>query len=350
MPEIIVFEGWEQFAVLAALISVFASTLLLLLSRALDLRNLEQAVKVELVYAASTVFIVLLLIIAINGGEDLLRNIASQMFLSSYGLGPGVLTTDANVPLNLIDITKLYMEPALACSESIIQTLYILDIPVEAIASVYVEIFMSEQAGGFGFKIISERILNAVQFLQFYVFSYYVLTHALDFIKYYALFFVSVGVVLRAFPPTRGAGGYVIALAIGFYLIFPISYIIGSSITLPYIKTNMNINENPEYASSQGATTHVACTVRSNIPTDVKYYGFNRISKVFESKSWLDSINSQINALFDDQLSSLFTHITYTICFLPLVALVLTMTFVLQTSGLFGANIPEIGRGLIRFI
>ena len=112
----------------------------------------------------------------------------------------------------------------------------------------------------------------------------------------------------------------------------------------------MDIGENPQYAASPGVTTHVACTINSGIPEGIKYYGFNRISKVFEAMSWFDSIRSKVRTFFDDQLSSLFTHITYTICFLPLVALVLTMTFVLQTSGLFGANIPEIGRGLIRFI
>ena len=82
---------------------------------------------------------------------------------------------------------------------------------VGAMTSVYMEIFMSEHASGFGLKWIEERIMNTTASLTFYMYVFYLIGHLFDFIKYYAGFFFSIGVALRAFPPTRGAGAYVMA-------------------------------------------------------------------------------------------------------------------------------------------
>jgi len=38
------------------------------------------------------------------------------------------------------------------------------------------------------------------------------------------------------------------------------------------------------------------------------------------------------------------------VCIVPIVALVVTMTFILNGTNLFGGNIPEIGRGLVKLI
>lgn len=43
-------------------------------------------------------------------------------------------------------------------------------------------------------------------------------------------FFLPAGLVLRFFPPTRDAGSFLIALSIGFYIIFPMSYLINDAV------------------------------------------------------------------------------------------------------------------------
>ncbi len=360
-----VFVGWETFAILAALISVFASVLLLMFSKIFQFPQFQQVAKVEIVYAASTVFLVLVIIGVVKGGENMLVGIASEMFSASYGVPlPGTLVTAGGQDATLIDITKLYMEPAITCSRKIINMLYAISIPSEAIASVYLEIFMSEHASGFGFKILVERINNATQALQFFVLSYYVIVHILNFINHYALFFVGVGVVLRAFPPTRGAGAYIIAFAIGMYLVFPMTYILATSMTLPYVKPAIIDNDNNiaaiSYAPGRGFSSNVVCTLPEL--GDMQYCGFTTGGKMFEIKSWMSLHRSKIkdflgidptsplNISNDSSLTSVLRHITITICFVPLVAMVLVLTFVLSTSNLFGGNIPEIGRGLVKFL
>ena len=344
------FVGWEQFAILAALISVFASTLLLMFSKAFQYSQFQQAAKVEIIYAASTVFLVLVIVGLITAGESTLVNIASNMFSSSFGIPiSGVLTAPSGEQATLIDITKLYMQPSVKCSQSIINWLYVVSIPSEAIASVYMEIFMSEHASGFGFKVITERINNATQFLQFFIFVYYLIVHMLNFINHYALFFVGVGIVLRAFPPTRGAGAYIIALSLGLYFVYPLVYILGSSMTLPYIKPSFMQNSGTlEYEPGKGFISNTVC----NTPDvgNLQFCSFSSAGKIFEIKSWMDLHKGVITTFLDSNLTSFFTHIVVTICFLPLVSMILVLTFVLSTTNLFGGNIPEIGRGLIKFL
>ena len=66
-----------------------------------------------------------------------------------------------------------------------------------------------------------------------------------------------------------------------------------------------------------------------------------------------DLIRSNRDAL-SDMLSFRVTeftrHLVSAICVFPLIALVILFTFVLNTTNLFGGNIPEIGRGLVKLI
>ena len=100
------------------------------------------------------------------------------------------------------------MQTPTQCVQRFMSVLYALAVPVDAMASVYMEIFMSEHASGFGVKWISERIVNATQSFSFYMYMFFLIGHTFDFIKYYAGFFFSIGVAMRAFPPTRGAGAW----------------------------------------------------------------------------------------------------------------------------------------------
>lgn len=345
-----VFAGWEEFAVLAALVSVFASTLLLMFSRAFQFAQWQQLAKLEIIYAASTVFLVVVITALLSFGQNPLVAMASQMYAASYGISvPGILVNDAGQQATLIDIAKLYMQPPVECSKTIINQLYRISIFAEPIASVYMEIFMSEHASGFGFKVLTERINNAVQFLQFYVFAYYVMVHILNFINHYALFFLGVGVVLRAFPPTRGAGAYIIGLSLGFYIIFPMVYILSSSVVMPYIKSGtISGGSTPQYEAGRGFSSNIVCTVPAI--GDFNYAGFTSVGKIFEIKSWFDVHKGTIRSFFDANLTSFFRHIVIALCFLPLVSMVLVLTFVLSTTNLFGGNIPEIGRGLVKLL
>ena len=61
----------------------------------------------------------------------------------------------------------------------------------------------------------------------------------MNFVKYYAGFFFSIEVILRSFPPSRGAGAYVMALSFGLYFVFPLTYILITTLGMSHIQSNI---------------------------------------------------------------------------------------------------------------
>jgi hypothetical protein len=236
------YNDWTTISVAAAALSIVGSAMLIMLSRLFDLRNLEQIAKTEFVYAASTVLIVIVVAQGIIGyGEWYLANGSSSvvraMYLSSFGCPPS--TSVSFQQATLIDWMSLYMKTSTLCVQRFMEIAYWLSVSIEACTSIYMEIFMSEHASGFMCKPAAERIGNVTQSFTFYIYVYFLLTHILNFIKYYAGFFFSIGVALRAFPPTRGAGAYLMAMAFGLYFVLPLSYILVATTSLPYVQSDM---------------------------------------------------------------------------------------------------------------
>jgi len=345
------YADWKTIAFAAAGISVFVSAMLIILSRFLNLRNLEQTAKMEFVYAASTVFIVLMAIGLLVTGENLLTNLTRCIYLQSFGLGCDCPVVPAP---DLIGYMKLYMATPVKCAQDSLAFLYVASIPVESAASVYMESFMSEPATGFGIKAFAERIKNTTNMLTFYIWIYYLLVHALNFINYYAGFFFAVGVALRAFPPTRGAGAYLMAAAVGFYLVLPFSYILVASIALPHAQGELVTVAGGCAAAELDGSPYYICKL-PEVPPNVENLacGSSSFAKLEEASVILEAYRDDLVKFFDYRIGfigKLMKNMISSICLGPLIAVILTMTFILNTTNLFGGNIPEIGRGLVKLI
>ena len=73
-------------------------------------------------------------------------------------------------------------------------------------------------------------------------------------------------------------------------------------------------------------------------------------AKIKEAESWVER-NLQSTSLITEFISGkVVKQLTLSICLIPLMALTITLTFVLSSTSLFGGNIPEVGRGLIKLI
>jgi hypothetical protein len=264
----------------------------------------------------------------------------------------------------LIDWVKLYMESPASCVKQFMQALYVLSIPVEGFASIYMEIFMSEHASGFGVKWLAERIKNTTQSLTFYLYIYYLIIQILDFVKFYAGFFFSIGVALRAFPPTRGVGAYLMALSFGLYFVFPLTYVLVASMSLPHMQasTLQAIDAggsvvNPLDPGGGACSAHPAggieyrCALPAGIP-NVEEYACEgpSVTRAFELSERLQSTSVALQQMLDFRVTDFTRHLISAICLFPLISMVVFFTFVLNTTNLFGGNIPEIGRGLVKLI
>lgn len=315
---------WGPVVLLAVLVPTFVAALLIMISRFLDVKHLEQAAKTELVYAGSTIFLVLGLIIIVS--------LCQVAFLEA---GNNILSYLLQKPVqfgDLIDMNKALMQPRMDCMRDIMGVLYHMSIVFEMTSTTYIEVYMSEVSSGFIYKLFTERINNTTSILTFYMYIYYLIVHILNFMKYTALsMFLPIGILMRAFPPTRGAGAYIIAFALGIYFIFPLSYILMSF--LPY-----------DYLGSACMTP--ADTMLEGRPVSA---GLSDQEKAKEAESWakrnMDSAQGML-----DKMATYLKSLTVSLCFTPLMALVITLTFVLSSTSLFGGNIPEVGRGLVKLI
>ncbi len=345
-----VFYGdWEAISIAAAALSVIGSIMLLMLSRLFGLRNLEQTAKAEFIFAASTVLIVMMVLGLVKFGEAYLASdVVRCMYLSSFGCD--CTQTAVFQQQTLIDWMKLYMDTSTACVQGFMNVLYWLSVPIEGCSSIYMEIFMSEHASGFMCKPIAERISNTTQSLTFYMYAYFLIEHILNFIKYYGGFFFSIGVALRAFPPTRGGGAYLMAISFGLYFVLPFSYILVATTSLPAVQSGVL---QPECSSLGTAPVSTMCSLPR--VTDVKTYQCEgaAVSNAFKIPGRIRANLGAINDLLSGSRPRAFSfgqHLVSAICVLPLVAFVILMTFVLNATNLFGGNIPEIGRGLVKLI
>ncbi|MDD5171816.1 MAG: hypothetical protein PHF60_02155 [Candidatus ainarchaeum sp.] len=345
------YASWKVLSIGAAAIAILGSVMLIMLSRLFSMRNLEQVAKTEFIYAISTVLIVVMVVATIQLIEPMLANpgnsLARDLFLLAYlepSATPGPFFAD--MPSNevtLIDWMKLYMNAPAQCVQKFMKVLYALEVPVAAATSVYMEIFMSEQASGFGLKWIDERIMNATQSLTFYIYINYLLGYVFDFVKYYAGFFFSIGVALRAFPPTRGAGAYLMAMSFGLYFVFPLSYILVATFGLPYAQSNMVVFDPNEVNTTICALPDVP---------DITDLGCGAADPghIQELPDRIRANGAALCSILGVQLDDFGKNLIHTICIFPMIAFVILLTFVLNTTNLFGGNIPEIGRGLVKLI
>jgi len=348
-----IYASWRVLSVGAAAISVLGSIMLIMLSRLFGMRNLEQVAKTEFIYAMSTVLIVVMVMGIISVLEPRLagtgNSLAKCLFLYTHGVpctGPQASGTNffpGASYVTLIDWMKLYMDAPASCVSQIMKVLYALAIPVDAMTSLYMEIFMSEHASGFGVKWLSERIMNATQSLTFFVYINYLLGYVFDFVKYYGGFFFSIGVVLRAFPPTRGAGAYLMAMSFGLYFVFPLSYMLVATFGLPYAQSNIVQFDPADY-------TTTICSLPSAPDMTDMGCGASEIGRIMELPDILKANSAVIGSLLGTNMDDFTKHLIHAICIFPMIAFVILLTFVLNTTNLFGGNIPEIGRGLVKLI
>ncbi|MFZ5340973.1 MAG: hypothetical protein ACOZBG_04710 [Candidatus Micrarchaeota archaeon] len=335
--------GWEILSILAVFISALLSTLLLMLSRFFDFKMLEQSAKAELVFAASSLFVVIMLIATVQFGANVGMNIAKEMYVYTYNnqyLHYTEIDPVTNQPTpkeldlsffdanrySLIDIMILYMRSVMYCTEDIGIWLYRISMILHWGSSITQDVFMSFPMSGWSFGGLAQTTDNFLNIIYFMELINFLQIYILRFVDAFALVLIPVGIVLRAFPPTRGAGAYIIAVSIGLYLVYPLAYlfVVFSS---PY----PNLCATPQIPEPVGIGENSKAGLGSQLVL------------------WMRAFQNDILDLFN-KTSDLINALLINLCFFPFLALAIAMTFIQFSTGLFGANIPEIGRGLMKLI
>jgi len=130
------------------------------------------------------------------------------------------------------------------------------------------------------------------------------------------VWFLPLGLVLRVLPPTRGAGGMLIALAIGFYFIYPtLIFVMDPSYARPELNAPLTFDEGDMTECYQGFRGAVALATNTFL---IDQGGLSMVSY--------------------ETVANRLTYLTMEAIYIPFVAFVVTLLFVKTLSALFGAE------------
>ncbi len=342
-------ESWETITIIAVLLSFAISAVMIMFSRLFQLPALEQWAKAEMVFTISTVVLVICIFALIDVIQPVIVQIVRDMTEANFASTTGqTLLSPDNA--TLMDFALAYMKSVFTCITGILKFLMKLSFPAEMAASFTTDAFMFDLVTGWAFKSVVQSIRNVANYMTFTIFIYYVFVHIMRFIQATALtVFLPVGIVLRQFPPTRGSGAFILAFALGFYFVFPFAYIIAVNI----------------------APQTMACPIVPEFDYIPASCGSANPDSAFASTLWvessgnrvlnfLNSLGTYISDVSLDPFSVVPDALEFTggqltgfainLCCLPFLAMVITMSFILSTTNLFGANLPEVGRGFVKLI
>ncbi|MCD6549735.1 hypothetical protein J7K41_03445 [Candidatus Micrarchaeota archaeon] len=180
------------------------------------------------------------------------------------------------------------------------------------------------------FKYGAELIANLL-FLQYF------LIELVKFSGYIATFMLPTGIAMRAFPGTRGMGAMFISISLGFLFVFPLSYLMlmyVSGITPSQVQES-SLETVPGYEELR-EVADVTCLDVSTIGTykDVVFYLYQQ--------GKIDSLLDALSGRLEEYFLVVFAY--------PAAALTITYTFIRSFGMMLGAELGEIGKGLIKLL
>jgi hypothetical protein len=322
--------GWETVALTVAFISLLITILMQMASRALGLQGLGMWVKSEYSQVAVS-FLIIGLAFAMQQGYVVVGEITASVAAAS-----GYIELNTIAQNSLGDpfiIAKAYIDTVVRCQKTVYAIIYAKNFFTEAYSQMSLDVLGVEAIGGgfalSGFVSLYHYINNNIVYLTLFNFIQY---NVLVFSQYTMLqIFLPIGLVLRAFPLTRGAGGLMVAFALGFAFVFPMTYvlIVAMMPNMEAFCSQITVEELPQVAGQDPC--------------------LNNVGGITEGHYKLKSQTSKTTGLID-WIEANFGMFLLQAIFYPLVCLTITFTFIRQTGSLFGADLAEIGRGLIKII
>ncbi|MCX8175191.1 MAG: hypothetical protein N3E51_03230 [Candidatus Micrarchaeota archaeon] len=321
--------GWEAICATIGLISLFITVLVQMAAKAFSLQQLELWAKAEYAQVAVTFLIIAFAVGMVSAGNWVMGEVTGKLALAS---GNVELKKAAEGHLrDPFKIAKAYIvNGPIRCEDRIYNIVFRINFFVELASSISFDAFGVEGTGGSfalaGPVSLAHYINKAIVYLGIFHYVQYYLLH---FSQYTMVqIFLPIGLILRSFAPTRGAGGFVCAFALAFGFVFPITYvlIVAMMPNSSHACTSISAYEEGEKspcATSYGSAMRVYYEVKMN---EEKHAGI------------LEQIKNTITVLYMQAL------------LYPLFALIITFTAMRQGSSLLGADLAEVGRGLLKII
>jgi hypothetical protein len=327
---------WAGLCLLLAFITLFVVVMLHMLSISFSMPSITAFAKSEYAQVGVSVLIVVFAILMLNAGNNVAGEVTAAIAAQS---GHIVLTNVANTPAYANDpiiVAQQYLlQGPIDCEKWAYWLIFYKNIIPEVASSVSFSVGNVEGvSGAYLFSGYVSMAHYLAQNLTYLVLFQYIQYYALEFAKYTMLqIFLPIGLVLRAFPVTRGAGGLMIGFALGFAFIFPITYVL-----------IIAMMPSTDYMCSQVIKVQATAAPALGEENPCFNNEASVMAAVYQKKT-----DKTVEKVWTDIISTVGQYYQQAL-FYPMIALIITFTFIRQTGALFGADLAEIGRGLIKII
>ncbi|MFA5382128.1 MAG: hypothetical protein WC356_03105 [Candidatus Micrarchaeia archaeon] len=326
---------WIILTLILSLMSLGVVSILYMIARAFSLNGLENWCKSEFM----EILISGLIIIAVIGFIQGILLLSNEVLNEMHPENVGVIILSSDPASSAILETYNIIEPVKKTYTNVFTFHFVLSLANELeIIGFKLEsaISLIPAVGYFG-KAIPGALLGTLQWilkvLGIFIMWMYFFIEVIKFGDYLAVILLPLGIVCRAFPPTRGAGAMFIAIALGLSLVLPASFI-------------MTIYAIGDYGQTLdpfgGETIEEYNTILETLCIGNNLGSIGLIRKMAESLDY-EGIMKMAN-------DSGFFIMMFKIFISPVIALIITYTFIRSFGMMLGADLAEIGRGLIKLI
>lgn len=333
-------RNWKTYALIAVLICIGFNTVVYMLGGAFGIDSMKRWAKGEFLQVSASALIILfasVLLFDANNGvfayiEDQVVPTGSTITCQGKTFGvfePGGTFAGATAGGGPIEAFKCKLQENIYNLDSLYNGIYKSNEGIEKAASACYLLFgmnvycgswdigvhqQVEQAHLLGEKIVPLQVALHGQ----YALATYIANNMLSV-------FLPLGIILRIFPITRGVGGLLIAIAIGFYFVFPLSFVM----------------LDPSFVKVEGRPS---ATLQD--PT-MCYPGFKGSAVLINSVT-----AGQLVATFESYAAAgdLLSQLTVKIMFYPFVAFALALIFIRAAAPALGGDTGEIMRMVAKLV
>ncbi|HVA82636.1 MAG TPA: hypothetical protein VNF06_00535 [Candidatus Aquilonibacter sp.] len=136
------------------------------------------------------------------------------------------------------------------------------------------------------------------------------------------------GLILRSFYPSRKLGGFLIAVAIGAYVVLPLSYVLNATMINSYSQVN---------STDLVSITNSASSIQGQIASSNLQYNQTSTGIFGGITSGLQSLVAQISQVLSD-LTFRLSRLIMEVFILPAFSLIITGISIRELAGIFGSE------------
>ncbi len=322
--------GWSANLLIVGLLTLFGVTVLYMLGMAFNVAPLKMWAKGEYMQVVVTFLLAFALVNATAIIWTVMINSVTFIYTSTGQQGGAQLNNGQSY--DPFAFTQAYIQSSyINCEKHVYQILYPINLYYKFVGRIFADSLGADELGGWSTSVYTGLIEYVTGNINNLLLLHYIQIRFLSLIKYVMPLLIEVGLVLRAFPATRGTGGFLLAVGFGFFTVYPISLALLTTFQPPPGGTFCTSFQPPPLLSLDNGF----CGTDAGEVLQIKY---SLLASQKETSGLLDQIKNFLPSFYLQAV------------FFPLVALTVTLSFIREFAELLSGDLNEIGRGLIKLI